>query len=278
VADIFLSYSREDRSAAEAISRSFEGRGWSVWWDRKIAAGSSFDKMIERELESARCVVVLWSGTSIDSDWVKNEASAAVERDVLLPVMIEAVRLPLEFRRKQTLDLSQWNREDDDPALGALFDEVAARLGASEASPRTRMPSAPVPPRRVSRARKTWLGVAALAAVAVTIAAIVPWPRAASSVSYTLVCKGGGPFGIHSEGLFRARIDFVAAPRAASEAMLPGQCAWTDRPLNANEPAQMCYSGAWSATLARRFASGTLVRQQVYFDPDALCLRIDSLH
>jgi hypothetical protein len=42
-----LSYSRDERPAAEAISRAIEGRGQSVWFDRKISAGSSFDKMIE---------------------------------------------------------------------------------------------------------------------------------------------------------------------------------------------------------------------------------------
>jgi hypothetical protein len=46
-----------------------------VWWDRKSAAGQAFDEAIERELEAAKCIIVLWSQASIDSEWVKNEAA-----------------------------------------------------------------------------------------------------------------------------------------------------------------------------------------------------------
>ena len=67
--------------------------GWSVWWDRKITAGQAYDQAIERELESARSVVVLWSGHSVLSEWVKNEAAVAAERGVLVPARLEDIRL-----------------------------------------------------------------------------------------------------------------------------------------------------------------------------------------
>jgi hypothetical protein len=105
MADIFISYANEDRERTGRLAGALESRGWTVWWDRKIITGQAFDEAIERELETAKCVVVLWSRKSIASEWVRNEAALAAEREVLVPALFERVKLPLEFRRKQTADL-----------------------------------------------------------------------------------------------------------------------------------------------------------------------------
>ena len=60
--------------------------------------GADFGSIIERELNEALCVMVLWSRVSIDSTWVRNEARAALKRDILRPLLIDAVTDPLEFR------------------------------------------------------------------------------------------------------------------------------------------------------------------------------------
>jgi hypothetical protein len=78
--DVFMSYASEDRERARNLASALEARGWSVWWDRKIVAGETYDQTIERHLESAKSVVVLWSKDSVASEWVKNEATAASER------------------------------------------------------------------------------------------------------------------------------------------------------------------------------------------------------
>ena len=106
MADVFISYASEDRDRAGKLASALTTLGWSVWWDRKIVTGQTFDQAIERELETAKSVVVLWSIRSVESEWVKNEASLASERGVLVPAMIDSVKLPLEFRRKQTADQS----------------------------------------------------------------------------------------------------------------------------------------------------------------------------
>lgn len=152
--DVFVSYASEDRDRAGQLAQAFGARGWSVWWDRKIIAGQAFDQAIERELETARCVVVLWSAHSIDSEWVKNEASVAVERGVLIPALIDGVRLPLEFRRKQTADLVNWHGEAGHAGLDALCEGVAHVMG-TEAPP-------PVAVGHTSR-RPRWLWPAAAA-------------------------------------------------------------------------------------------------------------------
>ena len=82
MADVFISYASEDRERAAKLASALGEHGWSVWWDRKIVAGQAFDQVIERELETAKSVVVLWSIHSVESEWVKNEASVASERGV----------------------------------------------------------------------------------------------------------------------------------------------------------------------------------------------------
>ncbi len=123
--DVFISYASEDRESAFKVASALEARGCSVWWDRKIKAGQTFDQVIERELETAKSVVVLWSARSISSEWVKNEAAVAAQRGVLVPVLIDSVKPPLEFRRKQTADLVGWDGSSSHPGFQALCDALA---------------------------------------------------------------------------------------------------------------------------------------------------------
>jgi hypothetical protein len=96
MSDIFLSYAAEDRDRARAVVQALELCGWSVWWDRDIGAGQSYDQAIER------------------------------------------VELPLEFRRKQTADLTGWAGEQGHEGFEAVRAAVAAVCGEAVAA-------APVP-------------------------------------------------------------------------------------------------------------------------------------
>lgn len=98
MADIFISYASEDLEKARGLAEALGAHGWSVWWDRKIPLGQSFDAVIEKALGETKCLIVLWSAQSVESRWVKNEASEGEARGILVPVFIEAVRAPLAFR------------------------------------------------------------------------------------------------------------------------------------------------------------------------------------
>lgn len=143
--DVFISYATTDRVRAREIANALSARGWSVWWDRKIRAGQTFDEVIERELETAKNIVVLWSEASIGSEWVKNEAAVAAQRGVLIPVLLDKVKIPLEFRRKQTADLIGWNGDPTHSGLQALFEALeGGSQGSTAPAPATR-PKWPVP-------------------------------------------------------------------------------------------------------------------------------------
>src|SRR5262245_26892395 len=109
MAQVFISYASVDRERVKGLAEAMQARGYTVWWDRQIAPGQTFDEVIEKALDEASCVVVLWSSTSVKSDWVKTEASEAAKRKVLVPAVIDKVTIPLEFRRIQAADLTQWD-------------------------------------------------------------------------------------------------------------------------------------------------------------------------
>lgn len=102
MADVFISYLREDIDAAELLAGALEAHGWSVFWDRRIPAGRRFDDFLDEQLQAARCVVVLWSHRSILSPWVRDEAAVGRERGILVPANLDDVLAPFGFRAIQS--------------------------------------------------------------------------------------------------------------------------------------------------------------------------------
>ena len=131
MADIFISYAREDREWAEALSKALVSQGWTTWWDTRLTAGERFDFVIQDEIDEAKCVVVLWSSKSIRSPWVIAEAREGLEREILVSVLIENVRPPFAHRLVYTANLIGWNKEDTSEKFGRLAKYITTILGPS---------------------------------------------------------------------------------------------------------------------------------------------------
>ena len=173
--DIFISYAREDRELARGLAEDFEAQGWSVWWDREIAAGERFDQVIARTLEGARCVVVLWSGAAIESRWVRDEAAAAFERGVLVPALVEEdLAPPLGFRSVHAANLAGWHSGDGDDEYERFLESID-RLLSGAAGATSGAAARPLRRKRgwtLSRRRWSWLS-AALGALALAVVLLV---------------------------------------------------------------------------------------------------------
>jgi hypothetical protein len=134
---VFVSYADEDRSVAERVVHGLTSFGWQVWWDREIAPGKTFDEGIGERLRTAGAVVVLWSRHSIVSEWVREEASEAKRRDVLIPALIERVEPPFGFKLRQAVDLTSWDRTSSALEFSALVAALRALIPAVDDSPPT---------------------------------------------------------------------------------------------------------------------------------------------
>ena len=128
MSEIFLSYAHADRPRIKPLLDVFAQQGWSVWWDRTIPVGKTWDRTIQAALDNARCVVVLWSRDSIESDWVQNEAHDAKERGILVPVLLDPVKPPLAFRRIQAANLIGWNGQLPHTEIDQLTHAVSGYL------------------------------------------------------------------------------------------------------------------------------------------------------
>jgi hypothetical protein len=175
MADVFVSYSRHDRKIAHQFAAGLEREGFSVWWDQAIHAGEAFDRVTEKALEEARAVVVLWSRRSVESDWVRAEATQARATRRLVPVMIEACKRPVIFELIHTADLAGWSADTTDPRWRTFIDDVRCTMGQSREEPEHAQlgPVAPVAVRKGAR-----LGVAVgLGAALLAIAGLVYWTQ-----------------------------------------------------------------------------------------------------
>ena len=113
MADIFLSYASEDRERVRRLIEALEADGFSVWWDRSMHAGTTYDREIETAISESECMVVVWSAHSVDSEYVRSEVEEGARRNNLVPVLIDDILPPLAHRRKQAANLTQWSGEPD---------------------------------------------------------------------------------------------------------------------------------------------------------------------
>jgi TIR domain len=127
--DIFISYAKEDRPTAELLARKLHEDGWDVFLDRGIEPGTEWSEKLQAALRAARCVLVLWSAASRKSLWVGGEAADACQRDVYVPVLIDATEPPRLFHHVQAQSIAKWIEDASGDELTRLKAVIASRIG-----------------------------------------------------------------------------------------------------------------------------------------------------
>ncbi len=153
--DVFISSAQEDRDKAESLAKALMANQCTVSWDHNILGHEPAD--IERELTLAKRVIVIWSRQSVSSDRIKREAARAAREGILVPVLVENVELPPQFKIMRTIDLTGWSGDPSAPEfadvrrvtipLGELSGSIEAgsiEAGSIEAEAEPRPRESPV--------------------------------------------------------------------------------------------------------------------------------------
>ena len=186
MSDVFISYKAEDRRRIGPLVQCLMADGYSVWWDEHIGAGDTWRETIERELDEARSVIVVWSKRSIGSEggFVREEASRAQRRGVYVPVLIDAVEPPLGFGEKQATSLRGWKGDCNDSRYRAVLAGVRRTAGAGSRSEKART-AGPISASR--RAVLVGGGATAVAAVGIGVWELLKSSSTSASTSIAVL-------------------------------------------------------------------------------------------
>jgi adenylate cyclase len=149
MASVFLSYARDDAEVAKQLAGLIARAGHDVWWDRDIQGGSHFSSEIDKALQDADAVLVLWTEASIKSAWVQDEAAEGRDSGRLVPAVLNGVRPPLGFRQYQSIELGQWSDDGEPQQLDSLLKAIE-KTGRTKAEAETAEEVAAAPKQRQS--------------------------------------------------------------------------------------------------------------------------------
>jgi hypothetical protein len=161
-AQVFVSYSRQDRARVEPLVEALTAAGLTVWYDAGLQAGDAYDSKIMAALQAAKAVLVVWSKTSVDSQWVRAEATEGRALDKLVACQLEPCRPFPPFNLVHTEDLAGFTGSPQHGGYQRLLAAVRSKVEG-----RT-VPVAAPAPTPVASARPPWrIGALVLAGAAV---------------------------------------------------------------------------------------------------------------
>ena len=183
MADVFISYAREDQAFAQRVAEAVRREGFSVFWDDDLPPHLSYGEVIEEKIGSARAAIVVWSRHAAASEWVRAEADLARSHRKLIQTSIDDHPLPMPFNQIQYAPIGDWNGEPDHPGWRKVRASLAA-LSGRDPPPVTAPPAAPAPASAAAKAGNRAVPAVIVAGI-VAIAAVgggLWWMRSGATV------------------------------------------------------------------------------------------------
>ncbi len=129
MADVFISYKREDIARVEPIVALLLDLDVSVWFDAGIEVGVDWERRIQEEIDASRAMIVCWSFAAFSSHWVTREARIGLEHNQLAPVKIAPCSLAPPFDALQAADLCGWDGAPDHVEMQKVLEKLGQLLG-----------------------------------------------------------------------------------------------------------------------------------------------------
>lgn len=114
MADVFISYARDDRARVEILNAALRDLDLETWIDARLTPGVPFREEIVREAEGAKAMIVCWTPAAIRSDFVIDEANIGKARGVLIPTKLAPCTPPMGYGQLETVNLTDWDGALDD--------------------------------------------------------------------------------------------------------------------------------------------------------------------
>lgn len=128
MADVFISYSHDEKEKIIPIVEGLRALGVTVWYDIRIQPGTSFDEVIGAELDTAKAILVCWSPASVRSKWVRSEATVAQDQKTIVPCFIEPCSLRPPFNLTQAENLIGWDGAPDHLGWRKIVEQIGVLL------------------------------------------------------------------------------------------------------------------------------------------------------
>lgn len=88
--NIFISYSHNDSTISQEISKALKNEGFSVFTDNNLLLSDNIQNTLQRSLIEAETVILLLSKNSKSSQWVRNEIASALDHGKkIIPVLLD---------------------------------------------------------------------------------------------------------------------------------------------------------------------------------------------
>ena len=106
--DVFISYSSQDMEAAQAICHVLEQNEIRCWMaPRNIPPGTDYGDVIDEAIKTCKVIVVIFSETAAESQWVKGELNIAFEEQkTIIPFRLD--QTPLKGQNRVILNKTHW--------------------------------------------------------------------------------------------------------------------------------------------------------------------------
>ncbi len=148
MADVFISYSKQEPEVTKRLAAALLNEGFTVWWDTNLKSGENFRRVIMKELSEARAVIVIWTRASVQSEWVVSEADRAKHLDKLICLRDQHVTMheippPFDALHTEFCDnfnavlqsLARLNVHPGESAIGSAVDQQSAKRQSVEQIP-----------------------------------------------------------------------------------------------------------------------------------------------
>jgi hypothetical protein len=152
MAQIFISYSKSDHQAAKAIVGAIRQAGLNAFDESDLPQGVALGDNIAGAIDTAQCVVILWSKAASGSKWVQLEIQRALKAwasDRLVLATLDEAPLPIGLR-----DLAPIHIDGDGAGIQELIERVKQNVRASPNEVHACVHSAGVPDAMVPSATK----------------------------------------------------------------------------------------------------------------------------